>query len=124
MKYTAHCIRTKMNCGGNSYVVYIPKREKTYEPISGLSYAITIVNKNREFYRICDVLRTPEVDNLPYGKARCDAFNVIEKKADQIELKILKLAYPELKEFDKLPTFWTSWTLPSDERIIKIEIEY
>ena len=114
-KIVAHCIRTKMCLGSTTYDVYVPTRQKGYEPITNLCYATVIIWQGERYYRLADFLRTPTMDGLPpFSEERSDAFKRIEKLAKRLEAKLAARVYPELAGHKALP--WLSETLDHDTR--------
>ena len=95
--------------GGTSYDVLVPKQEKSYYPIAAGCYATVVLRKGKEFFRVADALRTPEIDDLPIlTDERLNAFRRLERIAKRLEIRIARRAFPELRHLKSLPTLWAS----------------
>lgn len=122
---TATIIRTKMaGIPCCSYDVYVEKHQKQYEPKSFGTYATVCILDGKRYYRLDDILRTPELDQLPaLTTERLNAFRKMRRVADRLALKLAKRAFDELKPLSKLPTLWGEWDAPSAKCKIKFTLD-
>jgi len=119
----AIAVRTKMVGGGNSYDIYVPIDQKSYQPITGHCYATVIHWKNKKYYRVDDFLRTRKTDNLPaLTSERFNAFRKLNKVAKKLEICLAKRAFPELKGKKRLPSFWTDDNFPSKDIKVRFSV--
>ena len=115
--------RTKMaGCTGTSYDVYVRTRYKKYRPIAFSAYATVVVLDGKEYYRLDDFLRTPEIDALDVSNARAQAFHHLRAVAERLEIRIAKRAFTELAGLDRLPLLWANWNETSATRIVKVRL--
>jgi hypothetical protein len=120
---SARVVRTAMVGGGTSYDVYIPVCGKSYKPIAAGCYATVIVWRGKEYYRLADYLRTPDLDALPpLTDKRLCAFRRIEKLAERLEAKIAARAFSELTGRKALPFLWSRENHPSKDKTVRFRL--
>lgn len=112
--------------GGTSYDVYFRCEDKPSRPLHGYQYATEIhpcgYSSGRGFYSVFDALDPKSRWSMDAGIEKWDARGKLEPKADRLAVRIAKRAFPELRGMRKLPGLWASWTLPSAEVWVPVQI--
>lgn len=119
----ALCIRTKMIGGGTSYDVYWRCKDKPSRPLHGYQYATVICRGGGEYYSTRDAIDKRERWSMDAGIEKWEAGKLLDKRASRLETRIAKRAFPELKGLRALPDFWASYTMPSAEVWVDVNIE-
>lgn len=121
---SAVVVRTQVIGAGAAYDVYVPCRVKGYRPIAFGCYATKIGWEGQYYYRVDDLLRTPEIDGLPaFSDERWNAFKSLRRTADRLALRLAKRAFSELTPLSKLPTLWASWKAPNAQQEVPFTID-
>ena len=114
--------RTQMCGGGTSYDVYFRKQDKPSHPIHGSTYATTVILRTGEFFRVTDAIDPKERWSQEAGIKKYDSFKRLERVANRLAVRIAKRAFSELRGFRVLPLLWASWSLPSAETVVAVNL--
>jgi len=96
MTLQAKAIRTRMIGGAPlcAYDLYVPVNQFPADVAAKFSYFI--VSGGEHFVTLVDAIRPAQLDAMPTGFARYDAFKAHEAKCNEIQRSALIAAFPEL----------------------------
>jgi hypothetical protein len=119
----ALCIRTAMVGGGTSYDVYFRCADKPSKPLhNGHIYATEILRGQGRYYRVEDAIDPRSHWEMPAGEEKYTAQKRLEQVAKRLAIRIARRAFPELAKLRTLPTLWATWSLPSLEVNIPVQL--
>lgn len=118
-----HGFRDLQVGGGTRYDLLVPIKPESYRPKTGHIFATIVRREGKDFYRLSDALRTPELDSLDLvSEERLIAFRAHEKACRAVAFHVGKELFPEIKCLKRFPEQAVDWSRPSSLRVQRFDI--